>query len=102
MELLWQVDEAGAHIKEKDGLINQLETKLQDLEEDKHRSEARCCKAMQDIECMKVEMGQERYGDCIKYGCQTNLDESSHTIEKLRKLAEKVEFEDKRHLELIM
>ena len=56
MELLWQVDEAGALIKEKDGLINQLETKVQNLEEEKHRSEARCCKAMQDMECMKVEM----------------------------------------------
>ena len=55
MELLWQVDNAGALIKEKDGLY-QLETKVQDLEEEKHRSEARCCKAMQDMECMKVEM----------------------------------------------
>ena len=50
MELVWKVDEAGALIKEKDGLINQLETKVQDLEEEKHRSEARCCKAMQDME----------------------------------------------------
>ena len=33
---------------------------------------------------------------------QNNLDESSHTIEKLIKAAEKVEFEDERHIELIM
>ena len=26
-------------------------------------------------------IGQEKYGDCINDGCQTNLDESSHTIE---------------------
>ena len=32
MELVWQVDEAGALIKEKGGLINQLENKVQDLE----------------------------------------------------------------------
>ena len=32
MELVWKVDEAGALTKEKDGLINQLETKVQDLE----------------------------------------------------------------------
>ena len=31
-----------------------------------------------------------------------NLDERSHSIEKMRKSAEKVEFEDDRHLELIM
>ena len=55
MELLWLVDNAGALIKEKDGL-KQLEKKVQDLEEEKHRSEARRCKAMQDMECMKVEM----------------------------------------------
>ena len=48
------------------------------------------------------DKGQEKYGDCIKYGCQTNLDESIHTIEKLRKDAEKVEFEDERHIELRM
>ena len=35
-------------------------------------------------------IGQEKYGDCVKDGCQTNLDESSHTIEKLIKAAEKV------------
>ena len=29
---------------------------MQDLEEEKHRSEARCCKSMQDMECMKVDM----------------------------------------------
>ena len=56
MELVWKVDEAGALIKEKEGLINQLETKLQDLEEEKHQSEARCCKATQDMDCIKVEM----------------------------------------------
>ena len=38
----------------------------------------------------------------IQYGCQTNLDESSHAIEKLRKYAEKVEFEDERYIEIIM
>ena len=26
-------------------------------------------------------IGQEKYVDYIKYDCQTNLDESSHTIE---------------------
>ena len=31
---------------------------------------------------------------------KTNLDESSHTIEKLRNAAEKVEFEDECHIEL--
>ena len=56
MELVWKVDEAGALIKEKDGLINQLETKVQDLEEGKHRSESHCCKAMKDIDCLKVEI----------------------------------------------
>ena len=30
------------------------------------------------------------------------MGESSHTIEKLRKAAEKVDFENKRHIELIM
>ena len=39
---------------------------------------------------------------CIKYGCQTNLDENSHIIEKRRKSSEKVEFEDERHIELII
>ena len=47
-------------------------------------------------------IGQEKYGDCKKYGCQTNLDESSHTIEKLRNSAERVKFEDERHIELRM
>ena len=56
MELVWQVDKAGAIIKEKDCLINQLETKVWNLEEKKHRSEACCCKATQDMDCMKVEM----------------------------------------------
>ena len=37
-------------------MINQLETKVQDLEEKKHRREACCCKAMQDMECMTIEM----------------------------------------------
>ena len=35
----------------------------------------------------KRYIGQEKYGDCIKYRCQTNLDEISHTIEKLVKSA---------------
>ena len=47
-------------------------------------------------------IGQGKYGYCIKDGCQTNLDKSSHTIEKLIKAAEKVEFEDERHIKLIM
>ena len=34
-------------------------------------------------------MGQGQYRDCIKDYCQTNLDEISHTIEKLRKSAKK-------------
>ena len=38
-------------------------------------------------------MGQERYGDGMKGVYLTNLDESSHTIEKMIKSAEKVEFE---------
>ena len=38
-------------------------------------------------------MGQEYLVDWIKDGFQTNLDESSHNIEKLRKSAEKLEFE---------
>ena len=29
---------------------------MQDLEEEKHRSEARCCKSTQDMDCMKVGM----------------------------------------------
>ena len=56
IEFVWQVYESGALIKEKDGLINQLETKVQDLEGEKHRSEARCCKSIQDMDCMKVEI----------------------------------------------
>ena len=44
MELAQKVDEAGSLTKEKDGLINQLDTKVQDLEEDKHHSEERCYK----------------------------------------------------------
>ena len=56
MELVWKVDEAGALIKDKDGLINQLETKVQDPEEEKHQSEARCCKSMQSMDCMNVQM----------------------------------------------
>ena len=47
-------------------------------------------------------MGQEKYKDCIKYGCQTNLDESVHTVGKLRKSDEKVEFEDELHIEIRM
>ena len=34
--------------------------------------------------------------------CQTNSDEIIHTIEKPRKAAERVDFEDERHIELIM
>ena len=56
MELLWQVEEAGALIKKKEGLINQLETKVRDLEEKKHQSEAHFGKATQDMDCVKVEM----------------------------------------------
>ena len=56
MELVWEVDEAGALIKEKEVLINQLEKKVQDIEEEKHLIEASCCKVMQDMEYMKVEM----------------------------------------------
>ena len=56
MELVWQVDEARALIKEKESLINQMETKVQDLEEEKYRSESLCCKSMQDMDCMKVDM----------------------------------------------
>ena len=37
-------------------------------------------------------MGQDNYRDRIKDGYQTNLDEISHTIEKLRKYAVHVEF----------
>ena len=36
-------------------------------------------------------MGQEKYGDCKKNGCQTNLEKIIHTVEELRKAAEKVE-----------
>ena len=56
MVLVRQVDEDKSLIKDKYGLINQPETKVQDCEEQKHRSEARCCKATQDMACMKVEM----------------------------------------------
>ena len=45
-------------------------------------------------------MGQVNYGYCIKYGCQNNLGESSHTIEKLIKSAENVEFKNERHIDL--
>ena len=37
-----------------------------------------------------------------KYGWQNNLDEIRHTIEKLIKEDEKVEFEDERHIDLVM
>ena len=47
-------------------------------------------------------MGQRKYRDCIKDGCQINLDKSSHTIEKQIKAAEKVEVEDEQHIELRM
>ena len=56
MELVWKVDKDRSLIKDKDGLINQLETKVKDLEEEKHLIRARCFKAMQDINCMKVDM----------------------------------------------
>ena len=56
MELVWQVDDAGALIKEKYVMINQLETKVKDFKEEKHRSESHCYKTMQDMDCMKVEM----------------------------------------------
>ena len=54
MELVRKVDKSGALIKDKDVLINQLKRKAQDLEEEKQRSEADCCKAMQYMESMKV------------------------------------------------
>ena len=47
-------------------------------------------------------IGQEKYGECIKDDCQNNFEEISHTVEKLIKAAEKVEFEDERHTELKM
>ena len=47
-------------------------------------------------------MGQENYGYCIKYGFQNNLSEISHTIEKLIKVDEMVEFEYEHHIEIIM
>ena len=37
-------------------LINHMETKVQDLEEDKLRIEDQCFKAIQDMDCMKIEM----------------------------------------------
>ena len=54
MELVRQVDEAGSHIKGKYSLINQMDTKVQTLEEKKHHSEAHCYKAMKDIDIIKV------------------------------------------------
>ena len=78
MELLWKVDEAGEIIKQKYGLINQLETKVQNLEEEKHLSEARCCKAMQDMECTKVEMRSLVY--------KLEMAEN-HALGEMRKLA---------------
>ena len=47
-------------------------------------------------------MEQENYGYCIKYSCQTNFNEIIHTIQKMIEAAEKVEFEDGRHIEFIM
>ena len=47
-------------------------------------------------------IGQEKYGECIKDGCQTNLHEISHTIEKLIKASERVCFEDEHHIDLRM
>ena len=54
MELVCQVDEAGALIRGKYSLINQMDTKVQTLEEEKHHSEAHCYKAMEDIDIIKV------------------------------------------------
>ena len=57
MGLVRQVDEAGALIKDKYGLINQLETKVQDPEKENHHIEATVTnKAMQAMYCMKVHM----------------------------------------------
>ena len=50
----------------------------------------------------RQNMGQLRYGYFIKDSRQNNLDGSIHTIEKLIEAAEKVEFEDERHIELRM
>ena len=47
-------------------------------------------------------MGKVNYGYCIKYSCKNNLDEISHTIEKLKEESEKVEFEYEHHIELII
>ena len=33
-----------------------METKLHYLEEDNHRGESLCCKSIQDMDCMKVDM----------------------------------------------
>ena len=54
VELVCQVDEAGALIRGKYSLINQMDTKVQTLEEKKHHSEAHCYKAMKDIDIIKV------------------------------------------------
>ena len=56
MELVWNVDKDREIIKEKDNFINQRETKIQYFEEGKHQSESQCCKTMQDMDCMKVEI----------------------------------------------
>ena len=47
-------------------------------------------------------MGKWKYRDSKNYSCQTNLDESSHTIEKLRKSAKRVGFEEELHIEIRM
>ena len=52
------------------------------------------------IEFKPKKYGAKNYGDLIKYFGQTNLDEISHTIEKLRKLSEKVEFKNQHQIEL--
>ena len=47
-------------------------------------------------------MVQENYGYYIRYSCQLNLGEYTHTIEKLRKSAEKIEFEYENNIKIIM
>ena len=44
MKCVWQVDEAESIIKNKDGLFNQLEKKVQGIEEKKHWSESTVAK----------------------------------------------------------
>ena len=56
MELVRQVDKVRSLIKDKYSLINQLKTKVQELEEYKHQKEDLCCKSMQDMDGIKVYM----------------------------------------------